>query len=847
MSHPIFIPDAIRHLPIAEVVAQVSDALQMGNVALQAAPGAGKSTGLPLALLSRATPAKRIVMLEPRRLAALGVAERLALHSNQPLGHQIGLRMRGKTLVSSSTCLEVVTEGVLTRMLQADPTMEGVGLIIFDEFHERSLHADLGLALSLEVQQALREDIRILLMSATLDAVELTDGLVDMQRISCAGKQYPVDLRWQGNSQESMVVRVAATIDTVLSKEKGDVLVFLPGVAEIEKIARITEPRLNDDQVLYRLHGGADANIQRAATAPAKPDQQRIILSTSIAETSITIDGVRVVIDAGLERRARVDNNTGAQRLETVTASQASATQRAGRAGRTASGVCYRLWSESDHARRAASWQAEILRADLSGLVVELGQWGAVNTADIPWLEPPPKAGIAQAQSLLTRLGIWKGGRLTEHGALVARIPVHPRLGHMLLWAVNHGVLELACRLAVLLEESKLKTNAVDLDLLLQQSMPQHNKRRMAQLQKLINKLASNQNLNLSQAESQPSLGVLLAQAYPDWIAKRRTGNEGRYVLSCGAGAVVAADDPLAHNDWLTVARMGGASREPRVFLACALDINELMAWSPELFTSAKKLEWDDRRERVVAEQQKQVGSLIVTSKSITTISDDEKAQALLDGIRKRGITCLPWTDDCRQWQARVQMLLRLMASSNKSTNALSNEALVNNVNNDWPSVDDESLLNQLENWLLVWLHGKSSLKSLAQLDLFTILKSMLDYQKQQTLDTMLPLRYTVPSGSNIKLRYTDGDSPVLSVKLQEMFGCTENPSVANGKVVLKVELLSPARRPIQLTTDLVNFWSGSYPAVKKDMAGRYPKHDWPDDPVNAKPTAYAKRRKPQR
>jgi len=834
------ITESISHLPIAKVVCEVRDALILGNVALQAAPGAGKSTGLPLALLSGATPVNRIVLLEPRRLAAIGVAERLALHLKEPLGQRIGLRMRGQTLVSDNTCLEVVTEGVLTRMLQADPTMAGVGLIIFDEFHERSLHADLGLALTLEVQQALRDDLRLLLMSATLDSAELIAGIGDVKQISCAGREYPVDIRWQGNSNEDFVVRVAATINTALSEEQGDVLVFLPGVAEIERTASIIESRLNDRQVLYRLHGGVDTKIQRAATAPSTTKQQRIILSTSIAETSITIDGVRVVIDAGLERRARIDSNTGAQRLETVTASQASATQRAGRAGRTTSGVCYRLWSESDHARRAVSWQAEILRADLSGLVMELCQWGAADTAAIPWIESPPEASVSRAQALLSKLGVWEEGRLTKYGVAVSQIPVHPRLGHMLMWGARHGVSSLACALAVQLEENRLKSRSADLELLLQQPVPQHNKRRIAQIKKLLSQSKGGRNASVEQNATLPCLGVLLAQAYPDWIAKKRPGDEAKYVLSCGAGAMIGADDPLARNTWLAVASMGGASREPRIFLACALDINELAIWSPELFSSVNKLEWDDRRERVVAEQQKRIGSLVVESKTITEISDDERARALLDGIRKRGITCLPWNDECRQWQARVQLMAQLQLRNKRSEHSSSGDGFAN----DWPRVDDKSLIDELENWLLVWLHGKSSLKALTQLDLFVILNSMLDYQQQKKLDAMLPVRYTVPSGSKVKLRYTDGDSPVLSVKLQEMFGCRQNPSVADGNVMLKVELLSPARRPIQLTGDIVNFWSGSYPDVKKDMAGRYPKHDWPDDPVNAKPTAYAKRRK---
>lgn len=816
-------------------------ALRKGNVLLHAEPGAGKSTGLPLALLSAASPKNKIVMLEPRRLAAVGVAERLAAQLGEPLGQQVGLRMRGQTTVSAKTSLEVVTEGVLTRMLQADPLLEGIGLVIFDEFHERSLNADFGLALCREVQQALRADLRLLLMSATLDAVELGASMSPITQITCAGRAHPVDIIWLGSSKDELPRRVASAITTALADQSGDVLVFLPGVAEIEKTARVIEPRLGAQTLLYRLHGRADSAIQRAATAPAAQKIRRVILSTSIAETSITIDGVRVVIDAGLERRGRVDSSTGAQRLETVMASQASATQRAGRAGRTAPGVCYRLWSQSSHAQRAVSWQAEILRSELSSLLVESGQWGARDINALPWLELPPPASVARAETLLGTLGIWQAGRLSDHGAAVAKLPVHPRLGHMLLWAAQRGAADLACKLAVLLEDGGVKGNTADLGSHIQHSSSRHQERRASQLRKLLNTSAPK--------ASTPSLAILLAQAYPDWVGLRRPGTEAKYLLSCGAGAFVASADPLAQTQWLSIASMGGASKEPRVFLACALDIDELEAWVPHLFVLQKQMDWDDRRERVVAEQQKLFGKLVVQVKTITDISDEEKTRALLSGVRKRGIACLPWTDECREWQARVQLIARLPASQESASQETpartkANQLTSGRVVPDWPSVDDVSLTDELENWLLVWLNGKSSLKALAQLDLLSILNAMLDYQQQQALDSMLPVRYTVPSGSKIQLRYIDGDNPVLSVKLQEMFGCVENPAVANGQVVLKVELLSPARRPVQLTADLVNFWTSSYPAVKKDMAGRYPKHDWPDDPLGATPTAYAKTRK---
>ena len=807
------------------MVEDVRRALQTGNVLLHAPPGAGKSTGLPLTLLDWAARNKKILLLEPRRLAAIGVAERLAAQLGEPLGQRIGLRMRGQTNVSAHSLIEVVTEGVLTRMLQADPLLDNVGLVIFDEFHERSLNADLGLALCREVQQELRPDLRLLLMSATLDAIELGAAMAPVKQISCSGKAFGVDIVWLGNSKEDLSRRITAATTTALLEQSGDILIFLPGIAEIERTARMLESRLEGRARLIQLHGRAAREAQRAATAPASADVRRVILSTSIAETSLTIDGVRVVIDAGLERRDRVDPSTGAPRLETIMASQASATQRTGRAGRTAPGTCYRLWSQNGHSQRALSWQAEILRADLSPVLVETSQWGASEIYALPWLEAPPAANVARAENLLATLGIWHQGRLTDHGMAVAQLPVHPRLGHMLIWAAQHGAAELACKLAVLLEDGGVKTNTTDLDTHLQQTLPRSKRGRVSQLRKRLDE-------KTTQA-STPSLAVLIAQAYPDWIARRRSGTQAKYQLSGGGGAYIPTVDPLAQTQWLAVASMGGAAKESRIFLACALDMQELEAWAPAAFTDHKELGWDDRRERVVAEDQKLLGKLLVESKPTTDVNPDEKARALLAGIRRRGIECLPWTEACRDWQARVQLLARLAPSELEHQGAPA-----------WPKLDDASLSASLESWLLVWLHGLGSLKAVAQLDLLSILRATLDYQQQQALETQAPERYQVPSGSKIKLRYADGDIPVLSVKLQEMFGCIENPAIANGQLVLKVELLSPARRPVQLTTDLVNFWTNSYPAVKKDLAGRYPKHDWPTDPLSATPTAYAKTRR---
>jgi ATP-dependent helicase HrpB len=800
---------------------KIATALSDRNVMLRAEPGAGKSTGLPLALLLNGNVQGKIILLEPRRLAARSVAQRLAFHLGEKVGQRVGLRMRADTRVSAATQLTVVTEGVLTRLLQDDPTLDGVALVIFDEFHERSLHADFGLALCLEVQQALREDLRLLLMSATLDAEAIHTQLQDVQQFHCTVRQHPVETVWVGEHSAPLEQRIVQIVLTAIEDQEGDVLVFLPGVAEINRTAQLLEPRLNATAELHRLHSGVALAAQLQATAPASTSHRRVILATSLAETSITIDGVRVVVDSGLERRSRVDNSSGAQRLETVMASQASATQRAGRAGRTSAGACYRLWSEQGHSRRTAHWQPEIHRADLAPLLLELGLWGASGDNDLPWLDAPPSASLSRAEALLNRLGLWKQGQLTPMGRAVAALPVHPRIGYMLVWADNNGAAALACRLAVWLDEQTRGSFGVDLEPLLNQALPSSLQRRADQLARLLKARDSQGKL--------PSAAVLLAQAYPDWIAQRRSGEPGRFLLACGAGVVINDEDALAHCQWLSVAQLGGGGSQLRIFKAAELNIDELEQYSPELFDNVKHLDWDDKQQRVLAERRRMLGNLVVDTKPLHDISSSDKANALVVGIRHRGVDCLPWNDECREWQARVQRMGELSQHGQESA---------------WPAVDDDALMTHLEEWLLPWLDGVGSIKALQQLDLYKYLNAMLNYRQQVLMDECLPKRYTVPSGSQIRLSYVQTGNPVLSVRLQEMLGCAVNPSVAQGQILLKVELLSPARRPVQVTTDLANFWTNSYPAVKKDMAGRYPKHAWPDDPLAAQPTTHARRRK---
>ena len=624
---------------------------------------------------------------------------------------------------------------------------------------------------------------------------------------------------WAGESSDALESRVQRAVLDALDRHVGDVLVFLPGVAEIARCARLLTPRLPDAVDVHALHGGVGAAEQRAATAPAVPERRRVILSTSLAETSLTIDGVRIVVDSGLERRGAIDVGTGGQRLETVTASQASAAQRAGRAGRTSPGVCHRLWGESGHARRAAHWQAEIHRADLAPLVLELGLWGAAGAHDLAWLEPPPPASIARAQDLLTRLGLWREGRLTSAGRTVAALPVHPRLGTMLVRGAADGAGRLACRIAAVLDDRTRGASSVDLEPLLNGTLTSTQDRRARQLERLLGR-------GDARRRSMPA-AVLLARAYPDWIAQRRPGDAPAWRLACGAGVVMPADDALAHAPWLVVAELGGAGRQLRIFKALVLDIDELQHHWPECIDTVRHVDWDDDRQRVVAEQRRMVGQLVVEARPVHDVSSDDRAAGLLTGIRRVGPSCLPWDAACREWQARVTLMGTLSDDGQEPA---------------WPAVDDDALMTSLDDWLLPWLDGIGSIKALRQLNLQQALNALLDYRQQQRLDDWLPTRYTVPSGSRIALSYLQPGAPTLSVRLQEMLGCAENPAVANGRVPLKVELLSPAHRPVQVTTDLKNFWTSSYPAVRKDMAGRYPKHVWPDDPANATPTTRTRR-----
>ncbi|PIE36461.1 MAG: ATP-dependent helicase HrpB [Gammaproteobacteria bacterium] len=824
-------PLSVADLPVMVIAEDVCAALQQRNVLLRAEPGAGKSTGLPLALLEDASPARRILLLEPRRIAARAVAERLAAHLGERVGQRIGLRMRGETRTSRNTLVEVVTEGVLTRQLQNDPMLESVALVVFDEFHERSLQADLGFALCREVQLGLRDDLRLLMMSATLDTEAIAEALGDAETFDCAVRQHPVEIRWCGESREPLPQRVASVVRESLPGEEGDMLVFLPGVGEIRRCASVLLPSLPPGVVLLELHGGVSAEARRRALAPASTGERRVILASAIAETSVTIDGVRVVIDAGLERRACLDTTTSAERLETVSASQASATQRAGRAGRTGPGVCIRLWNESGHVRREAQWQPEILRAELTSLLLELDIWGATDAFELPWLTPPPQAHLDVAAALLDRLELRDNGRPTAEGRAAAALPTHPRIAAMLLWAERHGVSAQACHLAAVLDGDGRRAGATNLDGVLCSATGRDVLQRAQRLRQALSGHGDEACTDVSDDPADmpaDMLAVLLARAWPDWIAKRRPGQAGRFQLACGAGAVLREDDPLAHEPWLAVAALGGAERELRIFRAASLDVDTLVTTLPELVHERTHVEWDDRQERLIGEQRRMLGRHVLAARPLHGIDADLKAEAMIAAVRKKGIGALPWNDATREWQARVLRMRGLNLPQNVAA---------------YPDVSDKALLDSLDTWLLPFLGGINSMKALAGLNLSAALAAMLDYPQQQLLDAWLPERYEVPTGSRIRLHYQRPGNPVLSVRLQEMLGCASNPTLAAGQLPLTVELLSPAGRPVQLTEDLVRFWTSSYPAVKKDMAGRYPKHPWPDNPLEAEPTRHAKRR----
>ena len=837
---------ALPPLPILEALPALAAALAARTAAvLEAPPGAGKSTVVPLALLDAAwLGGRKIVMLEPRRLAARAVAARMAATLGEAVGGRVGYRMRLDTRVGRTTRIEVVTEGILARLLEADPALEDTGLVIFDEFHERSLAADLGLALVRDVQQNLRADLRVLVMSATLDGAAVARLLGEAPRITSAGRQYPVAVRHARRAPEHVEREVAATVRRALAEEPGDALVFLPGAAEIRRVAQNLEAGgLPPGTLLLPLYGELAPEAQDRALAPAAPGRRKVVLATSIAETSLTIEGVRIVVDSGLARRARFDPGSGMSRLETLPVSQASAEQRRGRAGRLAPGVCYRVYTEAAGRALPPATTPEVLEADLAPLALDLAAWGTAAGA-LGWLDPPPAAHLAQARELLTALGaLDAAGRILPAGQRMARLGLHPRLAHMLLAAQGGAARTLACRLAALLGErdlARLRPGERDADLLKRLELLQGGAvagleadrgalaraRRLAELFER-DLAAARRGAAGDGPAAAADPGLLLACAYPDRIGRRR-GDSARYLLANGRGAAFAGPDALARQEFIVVADLDAGEREARIHLAAPVSLALLLEHFAATLVVVDRVEWDRREQAVVARRERRLGALVLEERPLKGARPEAEAAAMLAGIAELGLGALPWTAAAASLRARVAFLRQ----------ALPPEAAAR-----FPDWSDAALAATLGDWLAPYLAGITRRDHLARLDLAAILHGQLGYADAQALEQLAPTHLTVPSGSRVPIDYA-ADPPRIAVRLQEVFGLATGPTVAGGRVRLAIELLSPARRPVQLTRDLESFWARGYAEVRKELKGRYPKHYWPDDPRLAEPTARVRPRR---
>ncbi|MBE9965930.1 ATP-dependent helicase HrpB [Citrobacter freundii] len=804
-------------LPVAAVVPELLTALDASPQVLLTAPtGAGKSTWLPLRLLEHGGIKGRIILLEPRRLAARNVAQRLAELLNEKPGETVGYRMRAQSCVGSQTRLEVVTEGVLTRMIQRDPELTGVGLVILDEFHERSLQADLALALLLDVQQGLRDDLKLLIMSATLDNGRLQQLLPDVPMIISEGRTFPVERRYQPLAAHLRFDEaVAIATAELLRHESGSLLLFLPGVGEILRVQEQLATRVGGDVVLCPLYGALTLAEQRQAILPAPQGKRKVVLATNIAETSLTIEGIRLVVDCAQERVARYDARTGLTRLITQRISQASMKQRAGRAGRLEPGICVHLLAKEQAERATTQGEPEILQSDLSGLLMELLQWGCTDPEQLNWLDTPPAINLQAAKRLLQMLGALEGDRLSARGQKMAALGNDPRLAAMLVSANNDNEAATAAKLAAILEEPP-RGGSTDLAVAFSRNQSAWQQRSQQLLKRL--------NVRSGQPDS-ALLPSLLAQAFADRIARRR-GQEGRYQLANGMGAMLDVDDALGRHEWLIAPLLlqGSASPDARILLALPLDIEVLMQTCPELLQQSDTIEWDETQGTLKALRRSCIGSLTVKVQPLAKPSEEELHQAMLNGIRDKGLSVLNWTPEAEQFRLRLQCAAIWLPEY------------------DWPAVDEDSLLATLERWLLPHMSGVHSLRALKAVNVGQALRDLLDWSMLQRLDSELPAHYTVPTGSRIAIRYHEDNPPVLAVRMQEMFGEAKTPTIAQGRVPLVLELLSPAQRPLQVTSDLSAFWQGSYREVQKEMKGRYPKHVWPDDPANTAPTRRTKK-----
>ena len=833
-----------KNFPVSSVVDELKKVFENELCAvLQAPPGAGKTTIVPLAMLNEPWMAHcKILVLAPRRLAARAAATRMADLLGEDVGRTVGYRVRMDTRISSQTRIEVITEGVLTRMLQSNSALGNVGLVIFDEFHERNLYADLGLAFCLDIQGVLNASLRLLVMSATIDGAKVANLLSHAPVVACSGRSFPVETRYVGSHLPGQSLHVVLQVVLEAAREEtGSILVFLPGAAEIRRLHRhLEQASLSPEWRVVPLFGNLTAGDQRRAIMPAEPGTRKMVLATSIAETSVTIEGIRIVVDSGLQRVPRFDIRSGLTRLITEPVCRASADQRRGRAGRMEAGVCLRVWSRHANALLAAERRPEICDADLAGLALELAIWGVEDPEQLRWLDPPSKPSLSSARSLLQDLdALDHQKKITPHGRRMADLPVHPRLAHMLVAATECGQGAAACDLAALFIERDLgryKTFVRDPDLQLRYDMVRADRSHESSFSKKaevdrnavrrVRRTAATlrNRLNIKRDDrATPNLGRLLAWAYPDRIAQRRSERLGHFLLSSGRGAYLDASTALASHDYIVAAKLDGNRRHARIFLATAYDRNALCDQYASKMRKQHSVVWDSVRQAVVAHRVLKFGALTVKSEPIRSPDPELIRPVMLDGIRQHGMGSLPWSKHLRRWQQRVVYIGRSEYGPPS-----------------WPDMTDAGLMADLDQWLGPYLNGVTRLKALAGTDLKAALKGMLSFEQHRELDRLAPTHLAVPSGSRIGIDYS-GNQPVLAVRLQEMFGLLQTPAVADGRQPLLLHLLSPAGRPVQITQDLAGFWRTGYMAVKKELKGRYPKHHWPDDPLLAKPTSRVK------
>jgi ATP-dependent helicase HrpB len=844
-------------LPIDSVLPTLRSTLaQATRAVLQAPPGAGKSTVVPLALLGESWLRGKIIMLEPRRLAARAVAARMAQTLGEPVGRTVGYRMRLDTRVSAATRIEVVTEGVLTRMLHADPALEGVALIIFDEFHERSLPADLGLALTLDAQDHLSPELRVLVMSATLDGQALAKLLGDAPIVTAEGRSFPVSTHYVGKGLAAMPGdsepperAVVRAVKQALLDTSGDMLVFLPGAGEIRRVEDMLRDGLDStSHVIVTLYGELANDLQEAALAPSPPGRRKIVLATNIAETSLTIDGVTVVVDSGLERRAAFDPSTGMSRLEVRRISRASADQRQGRAGRTAAGDCFRLWSEGAQRSIAAFTPAEIVEADLAPLALDLAAWGT-EARSLRWLDPPPAAMLASAADLLRRLGALDAtGKITPHGRAMSELAVHPRLAHLLLRARPLGLAEHAVWLAALLGERDIVrppprgatftprdpdirtridalTGSGAADVQIDRNARERVKRSAELLARQLG-LARDAVAAMPPRSLHDEAGALLALAYPDRLGLRRDGADGRYQLANGRGAQFEGPSSIAREQFIVIVEIDDRDRDAKIRLAAPVARAAVLELFADDIVRRAEVRWDAREQAVVAREVVSLSGLELDSRALTTSQPELATRAMLDGIREMGIGALPWADDARLLQARVQFVRGLPRAASE----------------DWPDLSDAALMADWS-WLEPYLIGVTRRAHLAKVPLLDALQARLGYARLRTLDALAPTHIELPTGTRARIDYLDENAPAASMRMQEVFGLAATPRIGGGAVPVTFKLLSPAQRPLQITRDLASFWRNAYIEVRKDMRGRYPRHYWPEDPLQAEPTRRAKPR----